>query len=180
MTTPVFHGELQLAGWSESHNGGCKVTFWLAESSDLDAFRAMTVRKGNTAGQRLACALVEIGDDEQPVQQPPAPPPAEPEKPKGGPLAKLAGQWCGDREFRNWVRGAYDIIMGGNESGIGDLGKEDLLKLGLGGFARHAILVMCDIESRRELDHNAEAARKFHTLIREPFAAHLKALETAA
>jgi hypothetical protein len=65
---PTFSGEFQLAGWSESHNGGCKVTFWLADSSDLDAFRAMTVRKGQQAGHRLAAVLVEIGDDEQPVQ----------------------------------------------------------------------------------------------------------------
>ena len=81
--TPMFHSEVQLAGWSESHNGGCKVTFWLAQPSDLDAFRAMTVRKGNTAGQRLACALVEIGDDEQPVQAPAA------MQQKGGALAQL-------------------------------------------------------------------------------------------
>jgi hypothetical protein len=69
--TPTFSGEFQLAGWSESHNGGCKVTFWLADPSELDAFRAMTVRKGQQAGHRLAAVLVEIGDDEQPVQPEP-------------------------------------------------------------------------------------------------------------
>lgn len=67
--TPTFHGEMQLAGWSESHNSGCKVTFWLQSSEDLEAFRALTVRKGNTAGQRFMAALVEVGDDEQPVRQ---------------------------------------------------------------------------------------------------------------
>jgi hypothetical protein len=74
--TPVFHGEVMLAGWSESHNGGAKVTFWLSDPSELDAFRAMTVAKGKTAGQRLGCALVEIGDDDKPVQ------PAKPVQPE--------------------------------------------------------------------------------------------------
>ena len=64
---PTFSGEIQLAGWSESHTGGCKVTFWLQSTEDLDAFRALTVRKGNTAGHRFMAALVEIGDDEQPI-----------------------------------------------------------------------------------------------------------------
>ena len=100
--TPMFHSEVQLAGWSESHNGGCKVTLWLAQPSDLDAFRAMTVRKGNTAGQRLACALVEIGDDEQPVQAPAA------MQQKGGALAQLAGKWCRMPEFASFIRPIYD------------------------------------------------------------------------
>jgi hypothetical protein len=67
--TPTFSGEMQLAAWSESHTGGCKVTFWLPTPQDLDAFRALTVRKGNHAGHRFMAVLVEVGDDEQPVQR---------------------------------------------------------------------------------------------------------------
>ena len=166
--TPMFHSEVQLAGWSESHNGGCKVTFWLAQPSDLDAFRAMTVRKGNTAGQRLACALVEIGDDEQPVQAPAT------MQQKGGALAQLAGKWCRMPEFASFIRPIYNRAMGGTGFGSGDLSPADY-----GGdcaaYARHCILVLCDIDSRSELDHNAEAAEKFHRLIRLPFAEHLRA-----
>lgn len=64
----TFQGEVQLAGWKETHSSGVTVTFWLPDTADLDAFRALTVRKGNQAGHRFACVLVEIGDDEQPVQ----------------------------------------------------------------------------------------------------------------
>jgi hypothetical protein len=164
--TPMFHSEVQLAGWSESHNGGCKVTFWLAQPSDLDAFRAMTVRKGNTAGQRLACALVEIGDDEQPVP---------PEPRKGGELAKLAGKWCRLPEFVEFVRAIYDRAMGGDGTGYGDVSPSREFGGDGSAYARHCILVLCDIDSRSELDHNAEAAEKFHRLIRLPFAEHLRA-----
>jgi len=137
--TPTFQGEVQLAGWSESHSGGCKVVFWLADASDLDAFRALTVRKGNTAGHRLACVLVEIGNDERPV----APP--KPDEMKGGPLAKLAGMWVRDPLFAEWLKS------------ITKLEPDEWIK------------VTCGIESKRELDHVWSAGEAFHEFIRLPY-----------
>lgn len=64
---PVFSGEVQLAGWRETHNSGAVVSFFLSDPSDLEKFRGLTVAKGNTAGHRFVCVLVEIGDDEQPT-----------------------------------------------------------------------------------------------------------------
>jgi hypothetical protein len=144
---PTFSGEFQLAGWSESHNGGCKVTFWLSDSGDLEAFRAMTVRKGNQSGQRLAAVLVEIGDDEQPVRQP------EPEKPKGGALAKLAGMLCDDPEFSKFLTHQFALEVA-CESAVG---------------AAEVIREVCEIESRADLDWHTDAANRFHSLIRGPW-----------
>lgn len=143
---PTFQGEVQLAGWSETHTGGCKITLWLSDPSDLDVFRALTVRKGNTAGHRLACVLVEIGDDERPVE-----PPAS-EKPKGGPLAKLAGQWCGDPIFWEWL-----------EETVGE-------KVASADDAAILVRHVCDVASRAELDNDAAAADRFHRLVRRPYA----------
>lgn len=109
MTVPVaFQGEVMLAGWSQTHNGGAKVTFWLQDDTDLEAFKAMTVAKGKTAGQRLALVAVEIGDDEQSKAQP---------EQKGGELAKLAGMFCQSTEFWEFCRAddadeARDWILG--------------------------------------------------------------------
>lgn len=109
MTVPVaFQGEVMLAGWSQTHNGGAKVTFWLQDDADLEAFKAMTVAKGKTAGQRLALVAVEIGDDEQPKAQP---------EQKGGELAKLAGMFCQSTAFWEFCRAddadeARDWILG--------------------------------------------------------------------
>ena len=142
---PTFAGEFQLAGWSESHNGGCKVTFWLADSSDLDAFRAMTVRKGNQSGHRLAAVLVEIGDDEQLVQPPKA------EAPKGGALARLAAQFCADPQFWQFVDETFsDHITTADQCALW-------------------MRCQCEIRSRAELDSNEEAAEHFHMYIRKPF-----------
>lgn len=153
--TPNFSGELQLAGWSESHTGGCKVSFWLQSSDDLQAFRALTVRKGNTAGQRFMAVLVEVGDDELPV--PPPKPEPQSEKPKGGPLAKLAGMWAADPEFWAWLGTVHT-------SNHWD-----------GDTAAAYIRNVCGVESRAELDHDEEAATCFHTHVRGPFSKYLMA-----
>ncbi|MGA4125514.1 hypothetical protein ACI2VP_05145 [Ralstonia nicotianae] len=147
---PTFTGEMQLAGWSETHNGGCKVTFWLPDATELDAFRALTVRKGNTAGHRFMAALVEVGDDEQPVQ----PEPAALEAPKGGMLAKLAGMLCDQPEF--W---AFLNRLDANGGQIIQNAED----------AANFVRDVCGVASRAELDHNETAAQAFHQKIRLPY-----------
>lgn len=73
--------------------------------------------------------------------------PASDEKPKGGDLAKLAGMLCVNPKFQEWAE-------------VSDAN----------GAARW-IRMACGIESRAELDHDAEAAAKFHRDVRLPFLA---------
>lgn len=77
------------------------------------------------------------------------PEPVEPEM-KGGPLAKLAGMWCNDRYFREWVRS------------VSDMTPDAFIKK----WSR--------IDSKRELDNDAEAAALFHECVRKPYAAWLE------
>lgn len=141
---PQFNEEVMLAGWSETHSGGAKVTFWLADSASLEAFKLMTVAKGKTAGQRLAMCLIEIGDDEQPKQT------AEPKKEPLTGLAMLAVQWCKDPQFLKWLN-----LTHGNFSGEAD--------------AKSYILQLCHIRSRKELNTDVAAAVSFQAKIREPY-----------
>ena len=69
----------------------------------------------------------------------------EPEKPKGGELARLAGQLCQNPEFREFH--SFED-------------EED---------AAHHIRFGCEIESRAELDHDPRAAAIFHECYRKPF-----------
>jgi hypothetical protein len=92
----AFQGEVQLLNWSETHSGGAKVVLQLADADDLEKFKAMTVRKGKIAGQRLAVVMVEIGDDEQPIAQ------AE-TKQRAGELCIVACNFCKDPAFIRWV-----------------------------------------------------------------------------
>lgn len=140
---PTFQGEVQLAGWSESHNGGAKVTFWLPDAESLDAFRVLTTKKGNTAGHRLMAVLVEIGDDEQPV---------EPEPPKVGPLAYWMVRRCAEPEFWRWL-----------EQSTGGPVQNPVR-------AASAVKMILGVKSRKEVDADPDKAALFHERIRGPYA----------
>ncbi len=148
--TPTFQGEMQLAGWNQTHNGGSKVTFWLPDDSDLEPFKGLTAKKGNTAGHRFMVVMVEIGDDEQPVVKESL----TTEKPKGGELSKWAGILCNDEKFWEWLSFETEIL--------GYLITDN-------DEARMRLIEICGITSRAELDHDKEAARIFREEIMSPF-----------
>ena len=95
---------------------------------------------------------------------------------KGGPLARLAGQWCNDEKFLEFIRPRYVRMMEylGNDHNDVTPATFGEGVAGTRGYARHCLLVICKITSRAALDNNAEAADRFHRLIREPFAAYLR------
>lgn len=82
--------------------------------------------------------------------------PKEPEKPKGGELARLAGIWCNEPKFWRWIR-----TVGGPE-------------IDNNMHAAEWIRKTCDVESRVELDHDEAAGEYFHQAIRVPFSEYLK------
>lgn len=133
--TPTFQGEVMLAGWSETHTGGCKVTFWLPDGSALEPFKSATVRKGNTAGQRYMAVLVELGPDDRPMDQ---------DKPRT-PLLMSALMLCRTSAFQGFA-GARTYAA--TEDG-----------------AATCIKDFCGIGSRKDLDTNRHAAEQFARLM---------------
>jgi hypothetical protein len=82
------------------------------------------------------------------------------DKQKGGQLARLAGMWCQDINFSDWLK-----IAGWNDQW--DSSPD---------IAKFCIYRICEVQSRAELDNNPEAAEKFHRLIRIPYMEYLKTL----
>lgn len=74
------------------------------------------------------------------------------ERKKGGQLARLAGMWCGNAEFR---------CMVADRTGKPCRTADD---------AKAYILERCGIESRAQLDHMPAAEAKFHASVRLPWA----------
>lgn len=140
----IFKGEAQLAGWSDTHTGGAKVTLWLPDAAALDAFRAMTVRKGNTAGQILMVAMVEVGEGGEPVRQP---------ERGNHDLSRLAAMFCADPEFWKWWGETFHVEPADADE-CADYMRAELM-----------------IDSRSKLDTDPEVARMFHENIRRPFMA---------
>lgn len=135
-----FQGEVMLAGWGESHNGGAKLTLWLPDPSDLDPFRSVTMKKGKIAGQRFMMVLVEIGEDETPVA---------PQKHHHSSDAHLMVTGAA---FVNYVR---DTIAGASAW--------DAAQCRM--WAKHSM----QVDSLSELDTDPAALKRFHEIIRRPF-----------
>lgn len=171
MKEAVYNDEAQLAGWSETHNAGAMIRLWLPSSEALEPFKAMTARKGNTAGQRLALCVVVIADDGTPEQQPTTPQlSAREDVPKGGPLAKLAGQWCESTEFQTWLRERWAAPWVTTERTLASRGQPS----GAGCVAAELIRKACSVSSRAELDSNDEAKQAFDRYVRLPYQRHLE------
>jgi len=134
--TPAFSGELMLANWKESHSSGATVTFMLADAADLDIFRTMTVRKSNLAGQRFIAVLVEIGDDEKPVQQK---------------ISVQAALMCKGQSFQEFVESKQGFSH--DEPAAREKQAAD--------FVRQ----ICGIESRSELDRNGTAGMLYQQML---------------
>lgn len=160
--TPTFAGEVQLRRWSESNTQGVQVTFALADSSDLEKFRGLD-------GKRFMAVLVQIGDDEQPVDVRNSDIKVRKSDIARDPLGDLcwrAVQWCKDPEFADFLsRIFYDAFPGGMSAPA--YANNDAS--GRETWCKYALQVLCGIGSRKELDTNPEAARKFNQLIRGPY-----------
>jgi hypothetical protein len=77
------------------------------------------------------------------------------QKPKGGAVCKLAGMFCNDAKFLEWLRIRYDPLPRTAED------------------AATIIRNSCGVESRAELDHDQEAEAIFHREFRLPYNAWL-------
>lgn len=73
---------------------------------------------------------------------------------KGAALARLAAQLCEQKAFQNWVVSR----IGAAPQGVSE-------QQHAAQFVRDA----CGIESRAELDHDANAATLFHAAVRRPY-----------
>lgn len=64
-----FQGEVQLLGWAETNSRGRTITLQLDASSPGHPFSEARTTQGRRSGQRYAIVMVEIGDDEKPVEK---------------------------------------------------------------------------------------------------------------
>lgn len=181
MKIPTKELELWLLGWSESHSGGCKVTFQVTEE-DLVYFRNATVRKGKHAGQRYAAVLVQLTDDDQPdpasvvtpeqqaiaAPPPPAPKPAAHHKFPGG-YCGLAVRWCEDEEFRSWLIECYP-----EDFEVATETCNPKLRSFPVDVAATMVKLICGVETRTDLDTDRAAGDTFETEIRGPYMAYME------
>lgn len=166
----VFRGELRFVSYTDSSRSGPRLTFSLAERDGIQQFIGLE-------GKVLMAVMVLVGDDGRPAMPPgapaptPAPPPPEPgpppppAEPKGGSLARLAGMWCANDTFQDWLFGAYP----GASAVATERAKSDRPDL----VAAEVVRFLCKVDSRAKLDHEEHAAKLFQERIRGPYMRHL-------
>lgn len=144
---PTFQGALWFKRWSDSSTQGVQVTFALADAEELEPLKAKI-------GKRFACVLVEIGDDEQPSQEPQKP--RRVHKDARGPLCREACELCVVPQFQMWAS-----LMDASDDGSEPEPCE--------AIAKAYILSACGVASRKEFDENQFAGEAFIERIRIPF-----------
>ncbi len=151
MTTTFASGECQVCAWGESPSRGPTVTLRLHSFEELEPFRGLTLAKGGVRGDRFAYVIVRIQDDETLE--------GETEKPRHGfplGLAGLAVRWCASEDYQQWME---------REGHTADASEE---------ASRQAILNVCAIQSRQELNTDTVAAAIFDEVFKLPYAASRK------
>jgi hypothetical protein len=136
--------EASSAGVKDMADGSLRITVEFEPRFAKDAYALFGAR-----GTPLAIAALKTGYAV--AGEPSVKESLTPETPKGGALAKLAGMWCADKTFQAWLETDPDNAAP-NESG-----------------ATLCLYALCEIESRRELDHDPAAAERFNRLIRGPY-----------
>lgn len=164
----TIQADVMLLGWSETHNGGAKITLQLADVAELEPFKKMTLAKGKIAGQLLTAVFVEVDGNGQPVAPEPEAPAA---KKRGGgkfPLGYcgLAVTWCGEPSFLHWISEYYPLWWREYIKVVGTA-PQDVA-------AAWMVKKVCGIASRKELDTNDHARAIFESEIREPYMAFRK------
>ena len=143
--------ECVTAGVKDMADGSLRITLEFDPRHAKDAFSLFGARG-------TSCAIVALTPDA--AKQSAQDETIEVDKPKGGQLARLAGMWCSDWKFYDWIESKLECNKGA-------ISEND---------ARVYIISKCNIESRAELDNDPEAADKFHRLIREPYSEYLRSL----
>lgn len=136
MTTPIptFSGEVQFRRYSDTSTQGASIVLSLADRDELSAFIGKE-------GKRFMAVLVEVGDDEKPVE------------PKLGPLAYWLVLRCNEPEFWRWLQSEFSLVEPFTDSHDTAEFIKDVLGIG----------------SRKEIDGNARNEANFHRLIRGPY-----------
>lgn len=160
----LYAGEAQFAGWSDSHTQGPIIKIRLPSSDDLDKFRALTAAKGKQAGHIFEIAIVERGDDGQPVPPPEGTKATDPKfdntvsfassgghKQTVGPYCREAVELCENADFQKWLE---------SESGVPVRSAE---------AAKKGLLAILGIGSRKEIDTDESVKEAFIENIRVPF-----------
>jgi len=147
----AFCEEAQLADYGETAAGGPFVKLRITDPDQLDVFRGKNRVAKNKQGQRYVLMLVEIADDDTPVNTEQR---EHAEAIKGGPVSKNAAALCNDPLFLRYLGAVATKKHKRFFEG----------KVITPVLAGEYIRSLCGIESRAELDHEPKAKELYDSI----------------
>lgn len=156
-----FEGEMMLLSGGNPLGQGMWVSFWLDDEGTDHPFSGCSGRSGEHPGDLFSVVFVELDDDDHPVNQHKRQRVEAVHRPRGGALARLAGQFCANEMFFQWL--SEQVPVGDPpQSRPPSWWREN-------DHAARWIRWVCGVESRADLDNNERAASRFHERVRIPF-----------
>ncbi len=145
-----YTDDMMLKGWNDG-TAGWKVTFWLA-GDERHPF--MDFDKGS----EFAMVVVELDDDETPIDQVKRDRVTTPRRKAPG-LSNYAALLCRTETFWDYLDEKYESFDIDRKSGMTN---EEA--------AKHMMCAILNVGSRAELDSDRDVAALFHEKIRGPYA----------
>jgi hypothetical protein len=142
---PVYADEVMLTGWNDSQTTGHTVKFWLVSDTLGHPFEGFERGK-----DRFAISLVELDDDQEPIDQEMRDKVESSRKRSSERLSYAAAMMCKNEGFWTYINETQNgPVQVGGENG-----------------ARIWLCMMCNIDSRAQLDDPEEslAIEAFHDI----------------
>lgn len=144
--------KVELAGWHETDEAGCTVTFRLPDAESLDLLKAAFARPANGTDSRYLLHLLKVDGRNSSID------PVRRERLTSAlqaqPLSKNALTLSRDPDFWRYLEQIDFTVVNGEIDEA---------------HAKQYIYRICDIKCRRELDEDPEAARHYQTFVIKPF-----------
>ena len=162
----AFAGEVMLAGADWSHQNGHSGKFLFGGETDLDSnpMAEFTLRRGKKAGTRFHMILIEIQDDETPVNvtKRDKVEAATQTKPTGKTAKRRsAAMLCKSPEFHKWLIELGYVKESHSEEFATSIAKEYILRC-------------VGISSRKELDNDSALWEKYQITVLKPYNEYLR------
>jgi hypothetical protein len=151
---PTAPEQCFLAGAQWSHGSGASITLAFQDIGWWKRFS--TGDHDDAAGERFHFTMVEIQEDETPIDQASQDLVERANKPKGGPKSKFVAQRNQAKDFQEFVGYRMDT-------------PQDRWALIGADTCDKWVKQMCGVASKIEFDHNPEAWIRYERLISRPF-----------
>lgn len=163
--------EIQLAGGGEPLGKGQWVKFWLDNENANHPFAGFKGRQGEEPGDIFGSVFVELDEDDTAIDQQKRSRLEHARNPKAKhELSRLAARLCTTPMFLQFLSEKVEIQHKDKDTGAISMVTAPVDWWEKDEHAARWMRYVTGVQSRAEYDYNPAAAKKFHDMVRRPYA----------